>query len=106
MNTNNIKMNQLSAKLGFWSAILMVVAYIGWTILFGAIFFFFPIPKWTNLSNLATAVHEPWYIGLDILLLNILFFYGIGVTVIVLGILLTILFRKIAQSRNEVLKNV
>lgn len=44
-------MNTLSYKIGFWSAILLLSVFIGWTICFVGIVSTTPLFCWTNLSD-------------------------------------------------------
>jgi hypothetical protein len=51
-------MNQLSIKLGYWSALLSAATFIVFTICFVAIFIVNPLFTWTNLSDYVDAVHS------------------------------------------------
>ncbi len=51
-------MNQLSAKLGFWSALLSAVTFIVFTVCFVAIFIVNPLFTWTNLSDYVETVNS------------------------------------------------
>ena len=51
-------MNQLSIKLGYWSALLSAFTFIVFTICFVAIFIVNPIFTWTNLSDYVETVNS------------------------------------------------
>ena len=55
-------MSRLSVKLGFWSALLMAIAFIVYTIAFGAILISFRIPPWTGLSEFIASIDDTWYL--------------------------------------------
>jgi hypothetical protein len=59
-------MNKISARLGFWSALLMTVFFCIYTLLYITILVSFHIPKWTNIQDFASAINEPWFIPFTI----------------------------------------
>lgn len=54
MHSKEIKMNRLSAKLGYWSALVCLITFIVFTVCFVAIAIVNPLFTWTNLSDFVT----------------------------------------------------
>jgi hypothetical protein len=55
-------MNKISARLGFWSSLLIAIFFGIYTLVYIAILVSFHIPKWTNIQDFAAAINEPWFI--------------------------------------------
>jgi hypothetical protein len=62
MELGVIKMSPLSIKLGYWSALLIAIVFIVYTIVYVAILIVFPIPHWNGISSYAASINDAWFI--------------------------------------------
>jgi len=50
-------MSRLSIRLGYWSAVLFAIVFIGYGVGVVSMILFFPLPPWTTLADFVAAVH-------------------------------------------------
>lgn len=99
MDKNIVKMSSLSARLGFWSALLFAIMGVGYGLGMGIFFMKYPVPTWNNIESYADFMRSA----------SQLFFSMCQITAFLSGIIFIVLLCSIheyAQAEKKILTRI